>query len=80
FCLVLAGLNMTFGINLDREVDGVREIPNFSRVYWGIHGYLLTASVVAFALLGWPLVRGAWQTWRRRQLTLESLFLLSAFG
>ena len=79
-CLVLAGLNMTFGINLDREVDGVREIQNFSPVYWGIHGFLLTSSVVAFALLGWPLMTGAWQTWRRRQLTLESLFLLSAFG
>ena len=71
---VIAGQSMIFGlaINLHPEAgDSVR---------FAVHGVILAATVVVFALLGGPLVTAAWRELARGRITLEALFLLTMIG
>jgi len=79
-CLVLAGLNMMLALGMTDAGERGEGLEPFSTIYWSLHGFLLGSSVISFALLGWPLLVGAWSSLARRRLTLESLFLLSALG
>lgn len=75
--VVFGGQGMVFGLGLNRADPPLEPT---SPVYWVLHGGLFLSALVAFALLGGPLVRNAWSTFKQRKIGVESLFLLSAIG
>lgn len=75
--IMFGGQGMVLGIGLNRA-DPRLEPDN--PIYWVLHGGLFLTAVVAFALLGWPLVKNAISTLREGRLGVETLFLISAMG
>jgi len=82
--LAVAGQAMVFGLgwNLYLREAGVEQALRDIGVlgYWALHGLLIAASLIVFALLGPELVRDAWRAARQWRITLEALFLLSILG
>lgn len=75
--IVFGGQGMVLGLGLNRADPPLeRESP----VYWVLHGGLFLSAAIAFGLLGWPLVKSAWEALRQGRISVESLFLLSAMG
>ena len=78
--LALAGQGMVFGIGYYNALRAGDAPPYGSVAYWAIHGGLLLSVGVVLLLLGGPLLRNTWAAVRARQITVESLFVLSAAG
>lgn len=74
---VFGGQGMVLGLGLNRADP---KLEPDSPVYWVLHGGLLLSALVAFGLLGGPLVKNAFLALRERRVSVESLFLLSAIG
>jgi len=75
--LVIAGQGMmlSLGLNtLDTPLDPGRT------AYWWLHGILIASSLAVIGLLGKPLFVETWNSWVRRRITVEALFLLSFMG
>jgi heavy metal translocating P-type ATPase len=69
----IAGQSMVLGlaVNLARPEEVARLL---------LHAVLVLSALAVFALLGWPLVRSAWESLRRRRVTIEFLFLVGIVG
>lgn len=73
--LVVAGQSMMWGLALNLTP------PEFgSAAYKLLHGWLLLSALLVAALLGPALLQRSWAQLRRRKLTVEALFLLTAGG
>lgn len=72
---VLAGQSMMLGlgINMTPPVFG-------STVYWVLHGILFCAAVIVLFLLGGGLMLSSFESWKKREISVESLFFLSMSG
>ncbi len=68
--LLLTGNAMTVGL----AISSAEAAPNITLF---IHIALLASLVIVFELLGWPLVRGAWQGLRRWQINFDLFFLIA---
>lgn len=78
--LALAGQGMVFGLGYNNALRAGEAPPFGSPAYLAIHGGLFLSVVVVTILLGGPLFRHFGAAVRARQITVESLFLLSAAG
>ncbi|HPC84326.1 MAG TPA: cation-translocating P-type ATPase [Thermoanaerobaculaceae bacterium] len=70
---VLAANSMTVDLAINTS-----EADPHTRLF--VHLGVAVATAVVVALLGAPLLVGAWQQARRRQLTLEAMFVLAVAG
>ncbi|MFP4281911.1 MAG: heavy metal translocating P-type ATPase [Opitutales bacterium] len=78
--LAFAGQGMVFGLGYNNALLA-GEAPAFgSTVYWILHGALFASALAVIGLLGGPLLRSAWVSVCRREVTVEGLFLLTASG
>lgn len=75
-CAALSAINMTLAMRMGHSAGGVAE----GAAYWRVHGFLIASTVAVLALLGGPLLRGTLGSLRRRELSLEALFMLSVLG
>lgn len=75
--IVFGGQGMVLGLGLNRAEPRLQ--PD-TPVYWVLHGGLFLSAAIAFALLGWPLVKNAFGALRQGRISVESLFLISAMG
>lgn len=73
--LVVAGQTMVWGLAFNLSSP-----PFGSRTYLIGHGWMILSTLLVGALLGPMLLGNAWNMVRRRKLTVEGLFLLTAFG
>lgn len=78
--LALAGQSMVFGLGYNNAL-AVGEAPGMDTPwYWLLHGALIASTLGVVALLGGPLLRQTLDAVRRRAITVEALFVLSAAG
>lgn len=78
--LALAGQGMVFGLGYNNALSA-GHAPEFgSLVYWLLHAALLLSALGVVVLLGKPLLSEMLAAWRRRRISVESLFVLSAAG
>ncbi|MHB8519521.1 MAG: heavy metal translocating P-type ATPase [Limisphaerales bacterium] len=70
---VIAGQAMLLGlaVNLASPEGAIRIL---------LHASLIVSAVAVFAVLGFPLLRAALESLRRKQITIELLFLAGIFG
>lgn len=78
--LALAGQGMVFGLGYNNALSAGHAPEYGSLVYWLLHAALLLSALGVVALLGRPLLGEMLAAWRRRRLSVESLFVLSAGG
>jgi heavy metal translocating P-type ATPase len=78
--LILAGQGMVFGLGYNNALQAGHAPVYGTPVYWALHGALAASALAVAALLGPALWRGNWAALKARQLTVESLFLLTASG
>lgn len=78
--LALAGQGMVFGLGYS-NAQRSGEAPAYgSTVYALLHGALIVSALAVIALLGPELFRSAWRRWKARQISVESLFLVTMLG
>ncbi|MFO7724910.1 MAG: cation-translocating P-type ATPase [Oceanipulchritudo sp.] len=78
--LALAGQGMVFGLGYNNALEAGEAPSHGSPLYWILHGALILSAVAVAALLGGPLFRETVEALRERRLSVEALFVLSAFG
>lgn len=73
--LVLAGQSMVFGLGIN-----ITPPERGSGAYIFLHGALIVSSIIVMILLGRSLFEDAIRNLKKRRLSLEGLFFLSAVG
>lgn len=78
--LALAGQSMVFGLGYNNALAAGEAPAMDTPWYWLLHGALIASTLGVVALLGGPLLRQTFNAVRRRDITVEALFVLSAAG
>jgi heavy metal translocating P-type ATPase len=78
--LALAGQGMIFGLGYNNALRAGEAPDPGSIVYWILHGALILSAIAVVLLLGRPLLKHAAEAIASRRITVEALFVLSAFG
>ena len=78
--LAFAGQGMVFGLGYNNALSAGEAPEPFSPLYWLLHGGLLLSAVAVCLLLGRPLLIHTIAAIRQRRISVEALFVLSAFG
>ncbi len=78
--LALAGQGMVFGLGYNNALLAGEAPAHGTLLYVLLHAALIASSVAVFFLLGRPLLRETLAAIRRRQISVEALFVLSAGG
>ena len=78
--LAFAGQGMIFGLGYNNALSAGEAPPPGSALYWVLHGGLIVSALAVIFLLGRPLLRETALAFRQRRLSVEALFVLSAFG
>lgn len=78
--LALAGQGMIFGLGYNNALRAGEAPAAGSVVYWFLHGGLILSALAVVLILGRPLLRHTAEALSARRISVESLFVLSAFG
>ena len=78
--LALAGQGMIFGLGYNNALQAGEAPQPGSVVYWALHGALFFSALTVVFLLGRPLLRHTAEAFAAGRISVESLFVLSAFG
>lgn len=72
---VIAGQSMMWGLGVN-----ITDLSPSDHVYWWLHGILIGSALAVTLLLGGPLFKNTWRSFKERKITVEALFLLSFLG
>lgn len=78
--LALSGQGMIFGLGYNNALRSGEAPAPGSIAYWALHSALIASAVAVVMLLGRPLLQHTAEAIRGKRLSVESLFVLSAFG
>lgn len=71
---------MIFGLGYNNALQAGEAPAPGTAVYWFLHGGLVFSALAVVFLLGRPLLRHTAEAVAARRITVEALFVLSAFG
>ena len=78
--LAFAGQGMIFGLGYNNALRSGDAPAPYTPLYWVLHGGLILSALAVVLILGRPLLRQTLDAVARRRLSVEALFVLSAFG
>jgi heavy metal translocating P-type ATPase len=78
--LAFAGQGMIFGLGYNNALAAGEAPAAGTVLYWGLHGGLICSALAVVFLLGRPLLATTAEALQQLRLSVEALFVLSAFG